>query len=129
VLDVFVPATGFRTNKHVIAGSFVSSQLTDEDWFRIERATADCGDKPHDWFRRLTLQTAKMPVGMTTNDLILFRQVCHNLFLVENGFILLADDNLESDLWKRYRAYAKTNIEAIADQALEEFSQKKRAPQ
>jgi hypothetical protein len=107
----------------------ISFRVTDEDWFRIERAAAHCGDKPHDWCRRLTLQTAKMPVGMTPNDLILFRQVCHNLFLVENGFTLLAEDTLDSDLWKRYRAYAKTNLEAIADQALQEFSQKSRAHQ
>jgi hypothetical protein len=95
-------------------------RVTDEDWFRIERAAADCGDKPHDWCRKLTLQTAKMPVGMTPNDLILFRQVCHNLFLVENGFTLLAEDALESEHWKRYRTYARQNLEAITDRILAE---------
>ncbi|CAN5768224.1 hypothetical protein BH20ACI3_BH20ACI3_22310 [soil metagenome] len=30
-------------------------------------------------------------------------------FLVENGFQLLADDTLESEHWKKYRAYTRAN--------------------
>lgn len=107
----------------------ISFRVTDEDWFRIERAASDCGHEPHEWCRTLALETAKMPLGMTPNERILFRQVCHNLFLVENGFTLLADDNLESDLWKRYHAYAKSNLDAITAQALEEYIHKKQIHQ
>jgi len=102
----------------------ISFRVTEEDWLEIERAAADCGDKPHDWCRTLALETAKMPLGMTPNDRLLFRQVCHNLFLVENGFTLLAEDTLGSEHWKRYRSYARTNLDAITDRALVEFRSK-----
>lgn len=105
----------------------VSFRVTEEDWFKIERAAADCGDKPHDWCRTLALQTAKMPIGLTPNLRLLFRQACCNLFLIETGFTLLAEDTLESEHWRRYRTYAKTNIDAITDQALKDFSRKSRA--
>jgi len=42
-------------------------------------------------------------------------------FLVENGFQLLADDNLESEEWKEYRVYARANLDTIADRALEDL--------
>ena len=104
----------------------ISFRVTDEDWFRIEKAATDCGYEPHEWCRTLALETAKMPLGMTPNERILFRQVCHNLFLVENGFTLLADDTLESDVWKRYRAYAKQNLSAIADHTVEDYVSSKK---
>jgi hypothetical protein len=37
---------------------------------------------------------------------------------------LLADDSLDSEMWKRYRAYAKSNLNAITAQALEEYHRK-----
>src|SRR5258705_13243075 len=107
----------------------ISFRVTDEDWFRIERAAADCGDKPPDWCRTIVLETLKMPIGLTPSQRILFSQMARTGFLVENGFTLLAEDTLESEHWNRYRSYARTNLEAIADQALEEFSQKSPAHQ
>ena len=101
----------------------ISFRVTEEDWLEIQRAASDCGEPVNEWCRIIALETVKMPVGLTPSNRILFSQIARAGFLVENGFTLLADDTLESDLWKRYRAYAKTNLEAIADQALEEFSQ------
>lgn len=102
----------------------ISFRVTEEDWLKIERAAADCGDKPHDWCRTIALEALKMPIGLTPSQRILFSQMARTGFLVENGFTLVAEDTLESNLWKRYRAYAKTNLEAITRQALKEFHSK-----
>ncbi len=59
--------------------------------------------------------------GLTPNQRILFAQMTRAGFLVENGFQLLADDNLESEEWKRYRVYATANLDVITDRALTEF--------
>jgi len=47
-----------------------------------------------------TVETARMPSGLTPNQRVLFAQMTRAGFLVENGFQLLADDNLESEEWK-----------------------------
>jgi hypothetical protein len=97
----------------------ISFRVTEEDWLKIERAAADCGDKVPDWCRTITLETLEMPVGLTPSQLILFSQMARTGFLVENGFTLLAEGTLESEHWKRYRAYALANLAQITDQALE----------
>ena len=97
----------------------ISFRVTEEDWLKIERAAADCGDKVPDWCRTVVLETLKMPVGLTPSQRILFGQIARTGFLVENGFTLLAEDTLESEHWKRYRAYARANLAQITDQALE----------
>ena len=99
----------------------ISFRITEEDWLEIERAAADCGDKPHDWCRTIALETARMPFGLTPNRRVLFAQIARSGFLVENGFQLLASDTLESEHWKRYRAYAKANLDVITNQALTDF--------
>jgi hypothetical protein len=99
----------------------ISFRVTEEDWLRINKAASDCGDKPHDWCRTIALETLKMPVGLTPSQRILFSQMARTGFLVENGFQLVADETLESEHWKRYRSYARSNLEAITDQALAQF--------
>lgn len=98
----------------------ISFRVTEEDWLKIEKAASDCGDKVPDWCRTITLETLKMPIGLTPSQRILFSQIARTEFLVENGFTLLADDSLESDIWKRYRNYAKTNLDEITNSALKD---------
>src|SRR5688572_19453216 len=98
----------------------ISFRVTEEDWLKIERAAADCGDKVPDWCRTIALETLKMPVGLTPSQRILFSQMARTGFLVENGFTLLAEDTLEAEHWKRYRSYARTNLNIICDDALAE---------
>ncbi len=66
-----------------------------------------------------------MPTGLTPTQRILFAQMSRAGFLVENGFQLLADDNLESEEWKQYRVYARANLDAIADRALADLRSRK----
>ncbi|MDQ3172339.1 MAG: hypothetical protein M3Q91_01345 [Acidobacteriota bacterium] len=98
----------------------ISFRVTEEDWLRIEKAAADSRETPNDWCRMTALEMLKMPVGLTPNQCILFAQMARSTFLVENGFQLLADETLESDHWKKYRAYARTNLNTITDRALED---------
>lgn len=102
----------------------ISFRVTEEDWLKIRRAASDCREAVNEWCRILALETIKMPVGLTPSNRILFAQIARAGFLVENGFTLLAEDTLESEHWKRYRIYARTNLDAIAEQALAGFSQK-----
>jgi len=97
----------------------ISFRVTEQDWLKIQRAAGDCGDKVPDWCRTIVLETLKMPVGLTPSQRILFSQMARTRFLVESGFTLLAEDTLESEHWKRYRAYARANLAQITDQALE----------
>jgi uncharacterized protein YjiS (DUF1127 family) len=99
----------------------ISFRVTGEDWFKIERAAADCGNKVPDWCRTIALETLKMPVGLTPSQRILFSQIARTGFLVENAFTLLAEDTLESEHWKRYRSYARSNLDAITDSALKDI--------
>ena len=98
----------------------ISFRVTEEDWLEIERAAADSGETPNEWCRMTTLETLRIPVGLTPNQWILFAQMARSTFLVENGFQLLADDTLESEHWKRYRAYARAILNTITDRALED---------
>ncbi len=99
----------------------ISFRATEEDWLDIERAAAESGETPNEWCRMTTLETARMPTGLTPNQRMLFAQMTRAGFLVENGFQLLADDNLESEEWKQYRVYARANLDTIADRALEDL--------
>ncbi|MFN2511733.1 MAG: hypothetical protein ABR568_09855 [Pyrinomonadaceae bacterium] len=98
----------------------ISFRVTEQDWLEVQRAAADCGETPIQWCRTTTLETARMPLALTPTQRIMFAQMARSGFLVENGFQLLADDNLESEEWKRYRVYARTNIDIITDRALAE---------
>jgi hypothetical protein len=100
----------------------ISFRVTEEDWLEIQRAASDCGEPVNEWCRIVALETIKMPVGLTPSDRILFSQIARTGFLVENGFTLLAEDTLESEHWKRYRTYARSNLDEITDRALDEFS-------
>jgi len=98
----------------------ISFRVTEEDWLKIEKAAADSGETPNVWCRTTTLETLEMPVGLTPNQWILFAQMARARFLLENDFQLLAEDTLDSEHWKRYRAYALANLNDIADRALED---------
>ena len=96
----------------------ITFRVTEKDWLEIERAAADCDETPNEWCRTTSLEAARMPFALTPTQRIMFAQMARSGFLVENGFQLLADDNLESEEWKRYRVYARTNIDTISDRAL-----------
>jgi hypothetical protein len=53
---------------------------------------------------------------------MIFAQIARTRFLVENGFELLAQDKLQSNVWRSYRQYARGNLLAIVEQALAECS-------
>jgi len=96
----------------------ISFRVTEEDWLKLQRAAADSGETPNEWCRTTVLDAARMPIALTPTERIMFAQMARSWFLVENGFQLLADDNLESAEWRRYRDYAKINIGAITDRTL-----------
>jgi hypothetical protein len=96
----------------------ISFRITEKEWLDIQRAAASSGENPNDWCRTITLETLRIPEGLTPNQRLLFSQISHTQYLVWVGFQLLADDKLESEQWKYYREHARTHIEAIVNDAL-----------
>jgi Mobilization protein NikA len=101
----------------------ISFRLTDEDWLAIQNAAEQVGETPNEWCRQAAVETINLAGGLRRTERIFFAQVARIGWLVENAFQLLAEDKLESDVWKNHRAWAKANVKAISDRTLEELSQ------
>jgi hypothetical protein len=104
----------------------ISFRVTEEDWVKIQRAAEQSGTTPNEWCRRMALERLNLWSGMTRNQLILFSQIARCRFLVENAFQLLAEDKLQSHVWRSYRDYAKGNLQTIVEQAPAECSPQRR---
>lgn len=102
----------------------ISYRLTDEDYLKLEQEVNKTHLTPHDWCRLVVLDRLNQEYGLSKNERILFEQFARTQYLVANGFQLLADDNLTSEEWKKFRAFAKEKIDVISDRALAEFRSK-----
>jgi Mobilization protein NikA len=100
----------------------ITFRVTDADWLAIQKAAEQAGETPNDWCRTTALERLDLPGNFRRSERIIFAQAARVGWLVENAFQLLADDNLEPNLWKNYRAYAKQNVAAITDQAIEDHA-------
>lgn len=99
----------------------ISYRLTDEVFFKVEQEANQTGLTPHDWCRMVVLDRLNQEYALSKKERLLFEQFARTQYLVANGFQLLADDNLTTEEWKKYRAVAKEKIDIIADRALAEF--------
>jgi len=99
----------------------IGFRVTDETWFKIQQEVANTDLTSHDWCRMVVLDRLNQEYGLSKNERLLFEQFVRTQYLVANGFQLLADDNLTTEEWKKYRAVAKEKIEFIAGRALAEF--------
>jgi len=84
----------------------------------IEKRAAMTGETPHQWGRSAALEKISDEYGLTRNERILFEQFARAQYLVTQGFQLLAEDNLTSEEWKKFRAIANERISEIAEVAL-----------
>src|ERR1043166_133500 len=100
----------------------ITFRVTEEEWFRIQQAAEQSGITPNEWCRTKALERLNLYCGLTQNQVILFGQIARARFLVENALALLADDKLQSDVWRSYRKYARGNLTTILQQALAEVS-------
>jgi Mobilization protein NikA len=100
----------------------ITFRVSEEEWFRIQQAAGQSGKTPNEWCRIMALERLNLWSGMSRNQLILFSQIARCRFLVENAFQLLAEDKLQSHVWRSYRDYAKGNLQTIVEQALAECS-------
>ena len=100
----------------------ITFRVTEEEWFRIQRAAEQSGITPNEWCRTMALERLNLWSGLSQNQVILFGQIARLRFLLENALQLLAEDKLQSDVWKSYRLYARGNLETILEQALAECS-------
>ena len=99
----------------------IGFRVTDETWFLIQREISNTNLTPHDWCRKVVLETLIRECGMTKNERILFKQTVAIRYLVANGFQLLADDKLTTEEWKKLRILSKEKIDIIAERALGDF--------
>jgi hypothetical protein len=115
---------GARSMDRVKMTRVISFRVTENEWFDIERAAAKSSDTANDWCRELVLETIRTPEGMTPNQRLFFSQICHTHYLVWVGFQLLAEDKLSGENYDHYREYAKTHVDAIVNDALQNFRSK-----
>ena len=99
----------------------IGFRVTDETWFAIQREISETDLTPHDWCRRVVLDTLSSEGGMTKTDRILFKQTVAIRYLIANGFQLVADDKLTTEEWKKLRIFSKEKIDIIAERALSDF--------
>ena len=100
----------------------ITFRVTEEEWFGIQRAAEQSGLTPNEWCRTMALERLDLRCGLSKSQVVLFGQIARTRFLVENAFELLAEDNLQSNVWKSYRSYARGNLLTIVEQALAECS-------
>ena len=100
----------------------ITFRVSEEEWFGIQRAAEECGITPNEWCRTMALETLNLWLGLTQDQVMIFAQIARTRFLVENAFQLLAEDNLQSNVWKSYRSYARGNLLTIVEEALAECS-------
>ncbi|HZI88577.1 MAG TPA: hypothetical protein VFD48_17215 [Pyrinomonadaceae bacterium] len=98
----------------------ITFRVSEEEWFGIQRAAEQSGLTPNEWCRTMALERLNQWLGLTHDQVMIFAQVARTRFLVENAFQLLAEDNLQSQVWRSYRQYARGNLLTIVEQALAE---------
>lgn len=96
----------------------ISFRLTDELWLRVEEEVAETDLTAHEWCRLVVMERLDRDHGLSKSERILLEQFACSQYLVANGFQLLADDNLTSEAWKKFRAIANEKTSEIADVAL-----------
>ena len=97
---------------------FISFRVTEEQLNKIESAATDAGTKARDWCRDVVLEKIEDEHPMTKGERFLFEQFACTRYLLTHGFQLLADDNLTSEEWKKFRAIANQRTAEIADVVL-----------
>jgi|SRR6185295_18993031 len=106
------------TKREVNYPHTISFRLTDAVWLRVEQEVAETALTAHEWCRLAVLEKLNDELGLSKSERFLFEQFARAQYLVTHGFQLLADDNLTSEEWKKYRAIANQRTSEIADVAL-----------
>jgi hypothetical protein len=106
------------TKREVNYPHTISFRLTDEVWIRVEQEVGETNVTAHEWCRLAALEKLTRDHGLSKSERILFEQFARAQYLVTQGFQLLADDNLTSEEWKKFRRTANERIGEIAEVAL-----------
>ena len=96
----------------------ISFRLTDAVWLRVAQQIEDTELTAHEWCRLAVLEKLNRDLGLTKSERFLFEQFARAQYLVTQGFQLLADDNLTTEEWKKFRAFANERTSEIAERAL-----------
>jgi len=96
----------------------IGYRLDDEAWDKLEEAVVGTGLSPHDWCRLAAMEKLNRDHRLSKSERFLFDQFARAQYLVTQGFQLLADDNLTSEEWKKFRKIANERIGEIAEVAL-----------
>jgi len=99
----------------------ISYRLSEEDYLKVQQEVANTALTPHDWCRLAVLDRLHKEYGLAKKERAFFELFARTQYLVANGFQLLADDQLTSEEWKKFRSFAKEKIDVITERALTEF--------
>jgi hypothetical protein len=100
----------------------ITFRVSEEEWFLIQQAAEQSGMTPNEWCRTMALDRLDLWCGLSHNQVMIFAQIARIRFLVENAFELLAEDKLQTQVWRSYRQYARGNLQTIVEQALDEIA-------
>jgi hypothetical protein len=96
----------------------ISFRLSDEAWLGVLDEVAGTALTAHEWCRLAVLENLNGDHGLSKSERLLFEQFARAQYLVTQGFQLLADDNLTTEEWKKFRAIANERTAEIAAAAL-----------
>jgi hypothetical protein len=79
---------------------------------------------PHDWCRLAALEKLNRDRRLSPSERFLFEQFARGQYLVTQGFQLLADDKLTSEMWMKFRRFADERASEIVDRALASYAKR-----
>jgi hypothetical protein len=102
----------------------ISFRLTDAAWLRVAQQIEDTELTAHEWCRLAVLEKLNRDHGLTKNERFLFEQFARGQYLVTQGFQLVADDKLTSEMWMKLRRFADERASEIVDRALASYAKR-----
>jgi hypothetical protein len=102
----------------------IGYRLDDEAWDKLEKAILGTGLSPHDWCRLAVMEKLDRDHRLSEAERFLFEQFARGQYLVTQGFQLLADDKLTSEMWMKFRRFADERASEIVDRALASYAKR-----
>ena len=102
----------------------ISFRLTDAAWLRIEQEVEETPLTAHEWCRLAVLEKLNRDHGLTKSERFLFEQFARGQYLVTQGFQLVADDKLTSEMWMKLRRFADERASEIVDRAIASYAKR-----
>ena len=97
----------------------ITFRLTDEEYSKIETASAAAGDDPNNWCRKAALGQLSEGHTFTKNERLIYQEVALLRFLIGHGFkLLFSESETTAAAWKKLIAQADGQTDEIVSEVL-----------